>query len=170
MTWLFVFLASIVNEQHQDKNHKMNLKRGFLRVTTVASLVTGIVLVYWTDKPSLESFRWRTPTAAEKTKADEWWVTYEQAREPERIKRTEGPFKGMEFDYTDPRLIPKLTNEETALRSIHFGRSVLKDYQPVQPIALFLRYYVWPFSLGMLVVWFSYAVIRFMTQGFTKQD
>ena len=148
----------------------IDLGRGFLRVTIVASLAAGIMLIYWSDRPRLEDFRWRTPTAAEKAKADEWWVTQEQSREPAPTKQTTGPFKDVEFDTADPRLIPKLNAEETVLRSIHFGRSVLKDFQFILPIAFFLRYYTWPFGLGVLAVWIAYTVIRFMAQGFRKQD
>ena len=152
----------------------MNFERGFLRATIVASLLAGIVFVYLSGKPpSLESFRWRTPTDAEKAKADEWWFTREQPREQpqkqvETSQSVRNGFADIEVDTADPLVIAKLglDDKETVLRSIHFGARLLKDYQAFMPIAFVYRYYVLPFGLSVLAIWIVYAIIRFVIVGY----
>jgi hypothetical protein len=61
----------------------MKLRRGFLRLTLVASLSVGIAVATLASKPRLEDFRWRAASAEEKQKAKEWDATPDNKFDPD---------------------------------------------------------------------------------------
>lgn len=146
----------------------IDLGRGFLRLAIVVSLSAGVLSVFLSGRPTLDQFRTRQPTFEEKLKADRWWATRAQPQ-PSPEPSPKGAFDDLIRDLNDPLATAKLNDEESALRSIHLGERVQRDYQVVRPIAFFLRYYMLPFALGVTATWLVYAVIYFVVQGFRRQ-
>jgi hypothetical protein len=123
----------------------LNLRRGFFRITLVASIAMGTVVVLGTSKPSLDDFRWRPATELEKTQAAEW-------------ENAHGHGKELEEDLKANRHV----DEHLRMYLIVIDGRVLKSPYRLIPAEFALQYYVLPFSLGVLGTWVVYAVIRFV--------
>jgi len=146
----------------------IDLRHGFFRLTVVVSLIAGGLSIYLSrHRPTFEEFRTRQATVEEKMKADEWWTAKAQPQ-PSPAPSPDSAFNNLVRDWDDPLANAKLNDQETALRSIHFGERIQRDYQAVMPIAFVLRYYTWPFGVGVAAVWLIYAVIFFVVQGFRR--
>ena len=122
----------------------MNLQRGFLRITIVASVITGALLVFVHDKPAYEDFRWRRPTSEEIRKAEAWDASPKNEFDPDMFLMVgENPI-------------------------------VLKENQKIIPFQFALLYFALPFVAGSGAIWLLYALMRFVVfdyvvRGFLKE-
>jgi hypothetical protein len=125
-----------------------DFQRGFIRLTIVASVLTGVLAVVCTPSPSLDGFRRRPATWREQAAAQKW---------------LEDEKKRGDFSMPSPG-----TNESETYWTAS-GAGVLKENQAILPLEFSMRYYLLPFIVGVLGAWVIYAILRFVVFGYIVQ-
>jgi hypothetical protein len=125
----------------------VNLRRGLFRVTLVASVLAGIFFMLLYPKPSLENFRWRPATEAEKADIRKW----------------EAANAGKDPKSLSPADSDKLLD---AFLIEHGGTVMKKEHQGVLPVQFVAMYYITPFVVAMIGVWGVYWLIRLIFIGY----
>jgi len=124
----------------------VNLRRGFFRITVIASVLIGVfVMILW-PKPSLEEFRLRPATEVEKNDSKKWEALH-----------AGDDFKNLSHEDSDKMLDTFLINH---------GGKLLKNHQGILPLQFAAEYCLAPFFAGVLATWIGYGLVKYVTTGF----